>query len=73
MDNTATRQPASPAIVFLLPFILVSLLVVGFIGMCVSIWKYALTNREFRDTVTQLEATIQNSWEAFLGSLRFPW
>ena len=61
---TQQQQPVSAAVVFLLPAILISMVFLGVIGITVTLWKKALTNRTFRDNVLQLSTSTQNFKEA---------
>ena len=65
-NATEQQQPVSAAVVFLLPAILISMVFLGMIGITVTLWKKALTNREFRDTVLQFQTTVQNSVESLI-------
>lgn len=63
-NATQQQQPVSAAVVFLLPAILISMVFLGVIGITVTLWRKALTNRTFRDNVMQLSASTQNFKEA---------
>lgn len=65
MDN----QQAPASVVFLLPALIIMVATVAVIGGIVKLWNLALKNREFRDTVLQLQATVQNSIEAMVESV----
>ena len=58
------------SIVLLLPALIFLALLGLTVKVTVTLWKRALTNREFRDNMLQLEATVGNSIEAVRDGIK---
>lgn len=65
---TNSKLPA--ATVFVLPAVLISMLMLMMLGLTVKLVRKVMENREVRDTMMQLQATAQNTFEAIVDDAK---
>ena len=64
------NNQVSASIVFLLPALILMMVFLALVGLSTKVWAIAMTNREFRDNVLQLQTSAQNTIEAVVGDTR---